>query len=183
MSITSRRSSKNNVRYATHAKVPPIIDENCTVLILGSMLSPKSEQARFYYAHPQNRFWRVISAVLDRECPIDDRAKAELILANGIALWDVIDSCDIVGAEDSTITNVKYNDISSLLIRYPKISKIFTTGGKAHELLTRYNKNIGDPIISCATRLPSTSPQNCRIALDQLISAYSVVLDTNKKGV
>lgn len=163
------------IRHATHDNVPPIIDENCTVLILGSMLSPKSAQAAFYYAHPQNRFWRVISAVLGCECPTDNNAKAKLALSHGIALWDVISSCDIIGASDSTITNVVYNDIDGLLSRYPNIKHIYTTGGKAHELLIRYNQTQNNSVISRAERLPSTSPQNCKVKLDELVAAYSAI--------
>ena len=166
----------SSIRHATHDKVPPIVDKNSTVLILGSMLSPKSAQAAFYYAHPQNRFWRVLSAVLGCDCPTDNQAKAKLALSHGIALWDVISSCDIVGASDNTITNVVYNDIDGLLLRHPNIMRIFTTGGKAHELLLRYNQTINNLIISNAERLPSTSPQNCKVKLDELIKAYSAIL-------
>lgn len=168
-------NSQTNIRHATHYNVPPIIDENSTVLMLGSMLSPKSAQTAFYYAHPQNRFWRVLFALFGCEYSADKTARTQLALSHRIALWDVISSCDIVGASDSTITNVVYNDISGLLQRYPNITRIFTTGGKAHELLMRYNQNINDPIISAAVRLPSTSPQNCRIKPEELVAAYSVI--------
>lgn len=163
------------IRHATHDNVPPIIDGNSTVLILGSMLSPKSRQAAFYYAHPQNRFWRVLSSVCGSDCPTDNQGKTELALSHRIALWDVISSCDIVGASDSTITNVVYNDINGLLDRYPSVTRIFTTGGKAHELLMRYNQTINNPIIAAAVRLPSTSPQNCKVKLSELITAYSII--------
>lgn len=172
----SNQLNNNNIRHAMHDNVPPIIDENSNVLVLGSMLSPKSAQAAFYYAHPQNRFWRVLSAVLGCDCPSDNQAKARLALSHRIALWDVIASCDIVGASDSTITNVVYNDICGLLLRYPNISRIYTTGGKAHELLLRYNQTENNPIIANAIRLPSTSPQNCKIKLDELIAEYSAII-------
>ena len=162
-------------RHATHDNVPPIIDDNCTVLLLGSMMSPKSAEAAFYYAHPQNRFWRVLSAVFGCDCPTDNQAKKVLALSHRVALWDVISSCDISGASDSTITNVEYNDICGLLNRYKNIKSIFTTGGKAHELLMRYNKNTNNKIIENAVRLPSTSPQNCKTKLDELIAAYSII--------
>lgn len=172
----SQPHNNNNMRHATHDNVSPIINDKCTVLILGSMLSPKSAQAAFYYAHPQNRFWRVLSAVLDCDCPTDNQSKTNLALSHRIALWDVIASCDIVGASDNTITNVIFNDIDGLLSRYPNIKRIFTTGGKAYELLMRYNQTVNNIIISSALRLPSTSPQNCKVKLDELVSAYSAIL-------
>lgn len=168
--------SGNNIRHATHDTVPPLIDQNSTVLILGSMLSPKSAQAAFYYAHPQNRFWRVLFSLFGEQFSTDKEARTMLALSHRIALWDVINSCNIVGASDNTITDVVYNDISGLLTDYHAIERIFTTGGKAHELLMRYNRDINNPIISAAVRLPSTSPQNCKISLDTLITAYSVIL-------
>lgn len=167
---------ENNIRHATHDNVPPLIDEHSTALVLGSMLSPKSAQAAFYYAHPQNRFWRVLFALFGSEYSTDKETRMRLALSHRIALWDVINSCNIVGASDSTITDVIYNDINGLLSSYPSITRIFTTGRKAHELLMRYNRDIHNPIISAAMRLPSTSPQNCKISLDKLIAAYSVIV-------
>lgn len=167
---------ENNIRHATHDNVPPLINENSTVLILGSMLSPKSAQASFYYAHPQNRFWRVLFALFGEEYSTDKAVRRQLALSHRVGLWDVINSCDIVGASDNTITNVVYNDIAGLLTAHPAVKRIFTTGGKAHELLMRYNRDINNPIVSAAVRLPSTSPQNCKISLDKLIAAYSVIV-------
>ncbi len=162
-------------RKALHDEVAPLIDDGCTTLVLGSMLSPKSAEAKFYYAHPQNRFWRVLAAVFDAPVPNDFAACAKLALSNKIALWDVLSSCDIVGAADSTIKNFEYNGIVGLLARYPKIERIFTTGSKAHELLEKYNKTQNDGMIAAAVRLPSTSPLNCAVSLEQLIHAYSVL--------
>ncbi|MCM1367267.1 MAG: DNA-deoxyinosine glycosylase [Roseburia sp.] len=162
-------------RNAKHDEVPPLIDERCDTLVLGSMLSPKSAEQKFYYAHPQNRFWRVLARVFDREPCFDIPSRKELALSNGIALWDVISSCDIIGASDSTIKNVTYNDIAGLLSAYPNINRIFTTGKKSHDLLMRYNKNINHPIIAKAVSLPSTSPLNCGVSLTELVFAYSVL--------
>ena len=171
-----KSGSNITIRHATHDNVPPIIDDECKVLILGSMLSPKSALSAFYYAHPQNRFWRVLSAVYGCDCPADNKSKAKLALSHHIALWDVIYSCNIIGASDSTITNVVYNDISGLLAQHKNINRIFTTGTKAHELLMRYNQTVNNQIINNAVRLPSTSPQNCKIKLEELVSAYSAIL-------
>lgn len=164
-------------RKANHASVPPLIDDNCRVLVLGSMLSPKSVEAKFYYAHPQNRFWSAIAGIFDSPSATTVQARTELALSHGVALWDVIESCDIVGAADSTIKNVVYNDIDGLLKRYPKIRAVFTTGGAAYKYLMRYNKTVNNDLISDAIPLPSTSPLNCKIKLPELIRAYSVIAD------
>lgn len=166
---------KDALRHAVHDDVPPLVDENSKVLLLGSMLSPKSAEARFYYAHPQNRFWRVLAALFDEPLPTDNEARARLALSHGIALWDVVGSCDIVGALDSTIKNVVYNDVKKLTERYPSIGRIYATGGKAHSLLMKYAETAGSPVISAAERLPSTSPQNFGFSLDKLVAEYSVI--------
>lgn len=167
----------DNMRHAKHDIVAPLIDENSRVLVLGSMLSPKSAEHRFYYAHPQNRFWRVLAALFDCDCPADSDGRARLALSHGVALWDVIESCDIVGASDSTIKNVEYNDIDALLTRYPNVKKIYTTGGTANKLLMKYNKVVNNPVIAAAVSLPSTSPQNCKTSLQELIAAYSIIIE------
>lgn len=162
------------IRHATHDDVPPLIDDGCHTLILGSMLSPKSAEEGFYYAHPQNRFWRVLSAVFGVPTPISIEDKKRLCLEKGIALFDVIKSCDMINASDSTIKNVEFNDIKGLIERY-NVTRVFATGGKAFSLLLKYNKTTNDPIIASAVRLPSTSPLNCAAKLDDLIKAYSVI--------
>lgn len=167
--------SQATIRHAKHDDVSPIIDNDCTVLILGSMLSPKSAEQGFYYAHPQNRFWRVFAAVYGCDCPTNNAQKAKLALSHRTALWDVLASCDIIGASDSTIKNIVYNDIVGLLCKYPDITHIYTTGSKAHELLMRYNRTYNNPIIANTVRLPSTSPLNCATTPEKLIDAYSVI--------
>lgn len=166
---------KDIIRHAVHDDVPPLIDGNSKVLLLGSMLSPKSAEARFYYAHPQNRFWRVLAALFDEQPPADNVKRARLALSHGIALWDVIRSCDIVGALDNTIKNVVYNDVKDLTERYPSIKRVFATGAKAHALLMKYAETAGSPVVSTAVRLPSTSPQNFGYSLDRLVAEYSVI--------
>lgn len=163
------------LRHATHELVPPLVDGNSHTLVLGSMLSPKSAEAGFYYAHPQNRFWRVLAAVFGYPCPATVEDKKTLALKNGIALWDVLHSCDILGASDSSIKNAVCNDVQNLLCDYPNITRVFTTGRKAAELLKKYNADIGNDNIASALCLPSPSPLNCAAKFDELVQAYSVL--------
>ena len=94
---------------------PPLFNDGSRVLILGSFPSVKSREQRFFYGHPQNRFWRVTAAVFGEETPTTIEEKREFLLRSRIALWDVIGSCDIEGSSDSSIRNVKVNDISMIL--------------------------------------------------------------------
>ena len=89
----------------------PVYDNHSCVLILGSFPSVKSREQGFYYGHPQNRFWKVLSAVFSSPVPQSIDEKKKLLLDNGVALWDVAQSCEINGSSDSSMKNVRPNDI------------------------------------------------------------------------
>ena len=91
--------------HMTHTFLP-VYDENSELLILGSFPSVKSREQGFYYGHPQNRFWKVLAAVCECEVPKTIEEKKKMLLKNHIAIWDVIDSCDIIGSSDSSIKHV-----------------------------------------------------------------------------
>src|SRR5699024_7444724 len=93
---------------------PPVMEGNSKNLILRTFPSVKSREQHFYYGHPQNRFWKVIAALTKNETPETMEEKKRLLLKSGIAVWDVIASCEIVGSSDSSIRNVKANDIAGL---------------------------------------------------------------------
>lgn len=151
--------------------IKPIFDDTSEILILGSFPSVKSREQTFFYGHPQNRFWKVLSAVLGRSEPKTVEEKTAFLLSSKIAVWDVIGSCDIVGSADSTIKNATPNDLSVILTRAP-IRRIFVNGKTA---LKYYNALIADRIGLKAVYLPSTSPANARLSLPSLISAWKVI--------
>ena len=152
----------------------PVYDGNSRILILGSIPSPRSREYGFYYCHPQNRFWKVISAVLQTELPAALEEKRAFLVRHHIAMWDVLESCEIKGADDSSIANPKPNQLR-LILDAADIRAIFTTGKKATDLYRRLClTNTGRESIS----LPSTSPANCRNqTLESLTEAYRVILD------
>jgi hypoxanthine-DNA glycosylase len=135
----------------------PIYNARSSVLVLGSMPSPKSRENGFYYGHPQNIFWQTLAAVFEVPCPATDPiSKTEFLLRHRIALWDVLHSCTIRGASDTSITNAVPNQFSPLLAQ-TKIAAIFATGKKATEL---FNTLCAAEAGMTATYLPSTSPAN-----------------------
>lgn len=151
----------------------PIFDDNSKILILGTMPSPKSRQNNFYYGNPQNRFWRVMADILNEPLPQNNQQRKELMLSHGIALWDVLKSCTIDGADDSTIKNPVPNDLN-IIISQTQIKTVFTTGKKAYSLYNRFcKKSTGIEAVS----LPSTSPANCRhYTYEDILREYSVLL-------
>ena len=153
---------------------PPLYDENAKVLILGSFPSVKSREQQFFYGHPQNRFWRVMAAVFDCEVPETIEEKREFLLTNGIALWDVIASCEITGSADSSIRNAAANDLSPILAA-AEIRQIFVNGKTAEKFYRKYT----EPVIGRkAVCLPSTSPANAAWSLARLTDAWQVVRET-----
>lgn len=152
--------------------IPPLYDAHSRVLILGSFPSVRSREDRFFYAHPQNRFWRVLAALCNAEVPQTVEQKRELILQNGFALWDVIASCDIRGSADSSIREVCPNDLSPLFALCPDL-RVFTNGKTAYAYYQRYQfPRFRVP----ATCLPSTSPANAAWSLEKLCDAWRELL-------
>jgi len=173
----------------------PIFDKNSATLILGTMPSPVSRSIGFYYMHPQNRFWKVMAAVYKEKFSYDnagtlllpeknstlnyDAAIAErcsFILRHHLALWDVLRSCDITGASDTSIRNPVPNDFSSIL-KEAKITKVFCTGTTAYKLYTK----LCAPVTGItAVLLPSTSPANQgRWSVDALVETYGRQLNNS----
>ncbi len=150
---------------------PPIYDSNSKVLILGTFPSVKSREGEFYYHHPQNRFWRVISRLYGEPLPGSIEEKKQLLLRNRIAVWDVIQSCEITGSSDSSIRNVVPNDISTLL-KLTGIRNIYANGGTAYRLYQRFIMPVTGRDIQ---QLPSTSPANATCSLEQLIERWSCI--------
>lgn len=151
--------------------IPPLYDKNSKVLILGSFPSVKSREQMFFYGHAQNRFWKVISAVMGKDTPVTIEEKSKFLHENNIALWDVIASCDITGSSDSSIKNVVPNDLTEIL-QSADIKQIFVNGKTAEKY---YNKYIRDTIGRDAICLPSTSPANAGWSVERLIEAWKVV--------
>lgn len=154
----------------------PIFDKNSEILVLGSFPSVKSRENNFYYAHPQNRFWKVVASVCSCPVPKTVEEKKNMLLSNKIAVWDVIKSCEITGSADSTIKSVIPNDLSEIL-SVADIKKIYANGKTAQSLYNKYiKKNTGVDIIS----LPSTSPANAAYSLEKLIKEWKIINEYNR---
>lgn len=151
--------------------IAPVFDETSKVLILGSFPSVKSRETGFFYGHPQNRFWRVLAAVLGCPVPTTIDEKRAMLLAHQVAVWDVIASCEITGSSDSSIRNVVPTDLSRILAAAP-ISAIFCNGGTALRLYQKYQQHSTG---TAAIGLPSTSPANATWSLGRLVSAWNVI--------
>ena len=155
--------------------IAPVVDPDARILILGSFPSVASRTTGFYYGHPRNRFWQVLSAVLQADLPQTVEEKKHLLHAHHIALWDVVARCEIHGSDDASIRAVVPNDLRTILA-VARILRVYTNGGTADRLYRQYClMQIGLP----AHRLPSTSPANASWSLNRLIAAWRCVVEEN----
>lgn len=152
-------------------ELEPIYDENSKILILGTLPSVKSREQQFFYAHPQNRFWKVLALLMENDVPVTIDEKKAFLLKNNIAVWDVIESCQIIGSSDSSIKDVVPTDITKIL-ETANISKIFANGATAKKLYDKYQlKILGVEIEG----LPSTSPANAAYSIEKLLDKWAVI--------
>ena len=152
--------------------IAPVYNKDSKILILGSFPSVKSREQGFFYGHPQNRFWKVVATVYDCAVPSTVEEKRAFLLEQGIAVWDVIQSCEIVGSSDSSIKDVVVNDLR-VILDVADIRQIFVNGKKAEEL---YKKYIAPQIGRDAICLPSTSPANAARSVDRLVAEWKKVV-------
>ena len=145
----------------------PIVSPDSEILILGSFPSVKSREAAFYYGNPQNRFWRVLTAIFGESLPQTNGERRELILRHRLALWDTVGSCHVTGSADSSLSDVTPNDLSRVFSVAP-IRKILLNGKTAERVFRKSHPAFPLP---CAV-LPSTSPANAAWSLEALIAAW-----------
>ena len=154
----------------------PIFNNESKVLILGTFPSVKSREQQFYYGHPQNRFWRVMAAVLGCPVPQAIEEKQQMLHAHHIALWDAIASCEITGSSDSSIREAVPTDLTPILKTAP-IRQIFCNGTASYQLYCRHQQMRTG---RTAVKLPSTSPANAAWSVERLTQAWMVILDALK---
>jgi len=160
-------NSKDSLEFVKHP-FEPVYDSQSRILILGTMPSPESRKDEFYYGHSGNRFWRVLAGIFKTPLPKTKEEKTELLLSNNLALWDVLKSCYIDGAKDSSISNPVVNEFSTIL-KKAKIERVLCNGKKAFEL---YNAHCKSQTGIEAVSLLSTSPANRRANIEVLTKAY-----------
>ena len=150
--------------------IEPFFCDSSRVLIVGSFPSPRSRETGFFYGHPSNRFWQVISYVSGYPVPHDIPEKKELLTNTGIALWDMAAECVITGASDSSIREVVFNRIDTIVNSVPIEAAVFN-GNTSYSLFRRSGICLRDDV--AIFHMPSTSAANASFGLDRLISSWS----------
>ena len=155
--------------------LPPLLDANTRLLVLGSFPGVASLRSQQYYGHPQNQFWKIMATLFSPNAaevlamPYDVRA--QWLLSQGVGLWDVYAACDRVGSLDANIQNAQANDLQSLLTRCPQLKLIAHNGAESfkHAKLTQV---LGVPVY----RLPSTSAAHASLSFEKKLAAWRAVL-------
>lgn len=152
---------------------PPIVDHNSRILLLGTMPSEESLRKQEYYGHKSNQFWKIIFSLYNKPLSLNYRERVALLLEKGIALWDVLQSCEGEGSADSNIRNEETNDFGHLFAEHPQIKHIFFTSRKAEEF---YKKHVGfQKNITYAT-LPSPSTAYASMTFIQKLERWQSIL-------
>lgn len=157
--------------------LPPIVDENTEVLILGSMPGKQSLEKQQYYGNPRNHFWPIMGRLLAVGIPENYEERMALLRAHHIGLWDSIESCERQGSLDATIKNEVPNNFEGLFETYPRIRLVLFNGGKSFEVFKRH---IGLDLLATRAyeKMPSTSPipgKNIK-TFDEKVEAWRIML-------
>lgn len=168
--MTPVQGRMSNIRIHSF---PPVLGTDARILILGSMPGQASLQAGEYYAHPRNQFWPIMGALFGAGSDRSYRQRLNLLQENGIALWDVLHSCERTGSLDSDIRDERPNDITAILAAYPAITRIYFNGAKAQDAFRRHIG--GNRLAYAYVRLPSTSPAHAGMSFSEKLNFWSVV--------
>ena len=152
----------------------PIINQQCKVLVPGSMPSVQSLEQNFYYAHPRNAFWPIFARLFDSPLPDSIESKTSLLLANKVALWDVLKSCIRKGSLDSNIKAAEPNDFGARFVQFPNIRAVLFNGKTAQRLFLRLQPKVLADRFSVV--LPSTSPAHTMV-FEEKLNSWKVLLD------
>lgn len=152
----------------------PVADARTRLVILGSFPGAASLAAQQYYAHPQNKLWPILAALWP-QYPQPDRtdyaARCEWLLARGLGLWDVYDSCERQGSLDSAIRQPQVNDFAALKLRCPQLQAVAHNGGESFKHAGKL-AGLGLDVY----KLPSTSPANASIRFERKLEAWRAVM-------
>ena len=156
----------------------PIFDKNSKILILGSFPSVVSRKFGFYYANPQNRFWRVLAEILNTNVPESTDEKIKFLLSHHIAIYDAAISCEIESSSDAKMSKIVPINLKPIF-KTAKIEQVYANGGKAYEICKKYLE--GEIIKATKNeviKLPSTSPANAKFSFERLTNEWTVIART-----
>ena len=158
---------------------PPIANRNAKILVLGSMPGAASLAADEYYAHPQNAFWPIMGALVGADPALPYHARTAALKAAGIALWDVLASCERKGSLDTDIRSdsIVANDFASFFTSHRKITEVLFNGAMAETCFLRHVAPLIDGTSIRFLRMPSTSPANASLSRSRKLEQWRTAFE------
>jgi len=158
---------------------PPVAGATAQVLVLGSMPGKMSLQQHQYYAHPMNAFWKIMGELVGAEPQLPYSTRLDMLRRSGIALWDVLASCERASSLDSHIRNEAANDFETFFAQHPRITRVFFNGGKAEQSFRKFVlKKQALPVLEFR-RLPSTSPAHAGMRYADKLNAWRAIQEVS----
>lgn len=148
-----------NAADARVSSFAPVAGPDARVLVLGSMPGVASLTAVRYYAHPHNQFWPIMGALVGATPALPYEQRLQRLIEAGIALWDVLASCERAGSLDAAIRAPLANDFAGFFAAHPRVGTVLFNGAQAETSFSRLVlPGLSAPPV--LRRLPSTSPAN-----------------------
>ena len=146
-------------------------------MILGTMPSVASLEEAFYYAHPRNAFWPIMQRLLGEQL-VTNKEKAQALKVHGIFLWDVLQGCERKGSLDSAIKNPQANHFEAVFKQFPSLNAVAFNGQAAEKLFKQHvlKKQVLPDNLTFVS-LPSTSPANARLSLEDKVLLWQEKLN------
>ena len=156
----------------------PVIFKTSEILILGTFPSIKSFENNFYYGHPKNQFWKILSIIFNENEPKTIKEKIDFLKKHKIALWDAVCQCvrEKGNSRDDNLKNIKPCPLEELLKKYPDIKKVAVTSRLAEKVIKKHFKDSPFFILHSPLYLPSPSPLNARINLNEKAEKWKKLL-------
>lgn len=160
------------------ASFAPVARASASILILGSIPGTASLAANQYYAHPRNAFWPIMGELLGFAPDACYAQRLEALQQAGIALWDVLHSCQRRGSLDTAIErdSIEVNDFDRFFAGHPNIRLVCFNGGTAEHSYRQYVLRRGNHAALRYLRLPSTSPAHAALSLTQKMEIWRTAL-------
>ena len=151
---------------------PPVADRNARILILGSMPGQRSLEAQQYYAHPHNTFWKIMGELVGAHPHLPYEQRLEMLKRKGIALWDVLRTCERQGSLDADIRHEVANDFTGFFAKHPLITHLYFNGAKAEQSFRKFVSGKQTLPQLSSQRLPSTSPAYTGMTYEKKLQAW-----------
>ena len=153
--------------------LPPVIEADTRLVVLGSFPGVASLLQQQYYGHPRNHFWPILGAIWQIDLKsLDYAQRIDELRRRGVGLWDVYARCKREGSLDQAIEDAEFNDLASLRSLAPDLAAVAHNGGESARARRR-TAALGCTVL----RLPSTSPANASWSFERKLQSWRAAFE------